>query len=96
MILLRGQDVNNSIPRNSRPEMLCKKGVLRNFAKFTGKHYCQSLFLNKVEDPRPATLLKKIPWHRRFPVTFAKFLRTTFFMEYLRWLLLNNLSFQFS
>ena len=24
------------------------KGVLRNFAKFTGKHQCQSLFLNKV------------------------------------------------
>ena len=27
--------------------MFCKKGVLRNFAKFTGKHLCQSLF-NKV------------------------------------------------
>ena len=24
--------------------MFCKKGVLRNFAKFTGKHLCQSLF----------------------------------------------------
>ena len=28
--------------------MLCKKGVLRNFTKFTRKHLCQSLFLNKV------------------------------------------------
>ena len=28
--------------------MFCKKGVLRNFAKFTGKHLCQSLFFNKV------------------------------------------------
>ena len=26
-----------------------KKGVLRNFARFTGKHLCQSLFFNKVE-----------------------------------------------
>ena len=26
-----------------------EKGVLRNFAKFTGKHLCQSLFLNKVD-----------------------------------------------
>ena len=26
-----------------------KKGVLRNFKKFTGKHLCQSLFFNKVE-----------------------------------------------
>ena len=34
--------------RNSRPEMLCEKDVLRNFAKFTGKHLCQSLFFNKV------------------------------------------------
>ena len=24
--------------RSSRPEVFCKKGVLRNFAKFTGKH----------------------------------------------------------
>ena len=30
--------------RSSRPEVLCKKGVLRNFTKFTGKHLCQSLF----------------------------------------------------
>ena len=25
-----------------------KKGVLINFARFTGKHLCQSLFFNKV------------------------------------------------
>ena len=25
-----------------------RKGVFRNFAKFTGKHLCQSLFFNKV------------------------------------------------
>ena len=58
--------------------MFCKKGVLRNLAKFTGKHLCQSLFFNKVGDFRPATLLKKRLWHRCFPVNFAKFLRTTF------------------
>ena len=34
--------------RSSRPEVFCEKGVLRNFAKFTGKHLCQSLFFNKV------------------------------------------------
>ena len=34
--------------RSSRPEVFCKKGVLRNFVKFTGKHLCQSLFFNKV------------------------------------------------
>ena len=36
-----------------------KKGVLKNFTKFTGKHLCQSLFFNKVAGLRPAALLKK-------------------------------------
>ena len=34
--------------RSIRPDMFCKKGVLKNFAKFTGKHLCQSLFFNEV------------------------------------------------
>ena len=36
--------------RSSRPEVFCKKCALRNFAKFTGKHLCQSLFFNKKEN----------------------------------------------
>ena len=35
--------------RSSRPEAFCKKGALRNFAKFTGKHLCQVSFLIKLE-----------------------------------------------
>ena len=31
-------------------EMFCKKGVFRNFAKFTGTNLCQSHFFNKVAD----------------------------------------------
>ena len=34
--------------RTGRPEVFRKKGVLRNFAKFTGKHLYQSLFFNEV------------------------------------------------
>ena len=34
--------------RSSRPQVFCKKGVLRNYTKFTGKHQSQSLFFNKV------------------------------------------------
>ena len=30
--------------RSSRPQVFCNKGVLRNIAKLTGKHLCQSLF----------------------------------------------------
>ena len=53
-----------------------KKGVLRNFTKFTGKRLSQSLFFDKVAGMRPATLFKKRLWHMSFPVNFAKFLRT--------------------
>ena len=64
--------------RSSRPEVFYKKGVLRYFPKFTGKHLCQSLFFNKVAGLSPATLLKKTLWRRCFPVNFVKFLRTPF------------------
>ena len=59
--------------RSSHPEVFCKKGVLKNFAKFTGKHLCKRLFFNKV-----AGSLKKSLWHKCFHVNFAKFLRTHF------------------
>ena len=55
-----------------------RKSVLRNFAKFTGKHLCQSLFFNKFAGLRPAPLLKKRLWVRFFPVNFVKFVRTLF------------------
>ena len=70
--------------------MFCKKGVLRNFIKFTGKHLCQNLFFDTVADLRPATLLKNRLWHRCFPVNFSKFLRTPFLIVHLRWLLLDK------
>ena len=74
-----------------------KKGVLKTFAKFTGKQLCQSLFFNKVAELSPASLLKKRRWHRCF-VNFAKFLGTPFFIEHPCWLLpatanISNVSF---
>ena len=39
--------LTSKVFRSSHPEVFCKRGVLRNLAKFTGKHLCQSLFLNK-------------------------------------------------
>ena len=53
----------------SRLGVFCKKGVLRNFSKFTGKHLCQSFFFNKVAGLR----------HRCFPVNFVKFPTTLFY-----------------
>ena len=34
--------------RSSCPEVFCKKGALRNSAKFTRKHLFQGLFFNKA------------------------------------------------
>ena len=64
--------------RDSHQRCSIKKGALRNFAKFTGKYLCQSLFFNKVAVFKPATLLKERIWHRCFPVNFAKFLKRPF------------------
>ena len=69
----KGQ-IKNKIQKQA-PEMFCKEGVPRNFAKFKGKLLYQSLFSNKVA---AATLLKKKLWHRCFPVNFPTFLRTPF------------------
>ena len=55
-----------------------KKSVLRNFTKFTGKHLRRGLFLNKIADLKPATLLSKRLWKLCFLVNFAKSLRTPF------------------
>ena len=65
---------------SSRPEVFCKTGVLRNFAKFTIKHLPQSLFSNKVAG-WDCNFIKKKLRHRCFPVNFAKFLRKLFFSE---------------
>ena len=69
----------HSAIRSSHPEVFCKKDVLKNIAKFTGKHLCQSLFFNKVTAcPSPSTLLKKRIWLRCFSVNFAKLLKKAF------------------
>ena len=57
-----------------------KKGVLKKFAKFTGKNLSYSLFFNKIADLRPEDCLA---------VNFSKFFIKSFFVEHLWWLLLN-------
>ena len=72
--------------RSSRPEVFCKKGVLRNFAKFTRKHLCQIFFLISCKPRLTYNFIKKETLTR---VNFAKILRTPFFIEHLWWLLLS-------
>ena len=45
--------------RSRYPEVFCKKGVLRNFIKFTRKHPCRSNYFNKVVSLHPVPLLKR-------------------------------------
>ena len=56
--------------RSSRPDVFCKKGIFKNFAKFTGKHLCQSLFFNKVVGLRSAKFLRT-PFFYRTPMVAA-------------------------
>ena len=60
---------------NSRPEVFCKKVILKNFAKFTGKHLCQSHFFNKVAGLRP---VKKETLALVFSCEFCEISRNTF------------------
>ena len=64
--------------RSSRPEVFCKKGVLRNLVKFTGKRLCESHFFNKVAGLMPATLLKKETLAQVFSCEFCKISKSTF------------------
>ena len=80
-IILSGFVMNGFKSRH--PRCSVKKGILRNFVKFTGKNLCQKLFSNKVAGLRPANLLKKRLWHGCFPVNFTEFLWTPFFTEHL-------------
>ena len=59
------------ISRSSRPKVFCKKGILRNFAKFTENTYARVSFLMKLQ--AGLQLYQKRDWHRCFPVHFAKF-----------------------
>ena len=62
--------------RSSCPDVFCKKGVFRNFAKFTGTHLCQSLFLMKFTKETLAEVFscefckssKNILFYRKPPV----------------------------
>ena len=49
---------------------------------------CQSLSFNKVAGLKHATSFKKRLWHSCFPVNFVKFLKTSFYIEHLWFLLL--------
>ena len=64
--------------RSSHQRCSIIKGVLRNFAKFTGKHLCQSFFFNKKH------FIKKEILAQVFSCEFCEISKNTFFTEHLR------------
>ena len=64
--------------RSSHQSCSVKKGVLRKFAKFTGKHLCQRLFFNKAEGLATQSLTQV------FSCEFCKISKNDFFTEYLQ------------
>ena len=74
---------------NSRSQMFSKTGVLKNFARFTGKNLYWRLSLIKFQDWRPAFLFKKRPKRRCFSVNLAKFLRTAFYWRLVHYTIIN-------
>ena len=70
--------------RSTHQRSSLNKGVLKNFAKFTAKHLCQSLSFNKVLGLRSATLLKKETLAQVFSCEFCKIFKNTFFTEHHR------------
>ena len=77
----RHTQMHFKIGRSSHRRCFAKKGVPRNFSKFTGKHLCQSLIFNNVAGLR------------YLPVNFVKLLRTPFLRNtsgrLFRWKFLN-------
>ena len=65
--------------RSNRLQMFFKIGVLRNFANFTGKHLCWSLFLIKSQARRPGTLLKSDSKTGVFFCEICEIFKNTFF-----------------
>ena len=74
----------SSTCRSSHRRCCVRKGVLRNFTKFSGKLLCQIIFSIKlqVSGLRPATLLKKA-LAQVFSCEFCDISKSTFFTEHL-------------
>ena len=78
----------NQSSKSSRPEVFCKKGVLRNFAEFTEKHLCQSFFFNKVAG-RVCNFIKKETVAHVFSCEISKKIVMTLLHIFIKPMILN-------
>ena len=66
--------------RSNRPKVFCKKGVLRNSAKFRGKHLCQSHFLIKLQ-ASVWNFIKKETLGQVFSCEFCEISKNSFYYK---------------
>ena len=72
--------------KSSHRRCYIKNHVLRNFAIFTGKHLCWSLFLIKLQTC--IFIKKRLLQHRCFSANIMNFSRTPILKNIRKWLLL--------
>ena len=91
VLVCLGQHSTKQLPvqcRNSHQSCSVKKGVLKNFAIFTRKHLCWSIFLIKLQAISSATLLKTNSNRGVFLWILQNFRRTPILKNICKWLLL--------
>ena len=71
--------------RSSHQKFSVKTDVLKNFANFTGKHMCQSLFIVSL---KACNFIKKKLQHKCFPIIIANLLRAPILKNICKQLLL--------
>ena len=76
---MSSQTLKVALLRSNHRKYSVKKGVLRNFVKFTGKHFYQSLFFNKV---KACNFMKKENLAQVFSCEFCEISKNTFFTEH--------------
>ena len=85
--VIKNLNKTHPVEKQSPGGVLSKRSSYK-FYKIHRKIPVPESFFKNIASLRPVNLLKKRLWHRCFPVNFAKFLRTPFFIEHLEWLLL--------
>ena len=70
--------------RNSHPEVLYRKDVLRKVAKFTGKHLHQSLFFTNICRSEACNFIKNETQAQTFSCEFCEIYKFFFFTEHLQ------------
>ena len=75
--------------RSSHWRCSVKQSVFKNFSNFTGKHFCWSLLLIKLQVSEPATLLRETLTHMLSCRICKLFLKSIFLKNVCECLLLN-------